>query len=48
MGRCVDSSLVMFGFLMAVSLNVAVAVECDALPMYQTNIPPPSSVSYNI
>ena len=48
MGSCVDSYLVIFEFLMAVSLNVVVAVECDALPMYQTNILPPSSGSCDV
>ena len=48
MGSCVDSALVIFEFLMAVSMNVAVAVECDALPMYQTTILPPSSGSCDV
>lgn len=47
-GSCVGSALVIFEFLMAVSMNVAVAVKCDALPMYQTNILPPSSGSCDV
>ena len=42
-GSCVDSALVIFEFLMAVSMNVALGLECDALPMYQTSMLPPSS-----
>jgi hypothetical protein len=47
-GSCLESSLVIFEFFMAVPFNVAVAVECYAFPIYQTNILAPSSGSRDV